>query len=106
MQERDFNMPIHKSLTRPQLIMGCDREVYLTLVLITGILIGPVGLFDNRIFPAIVGVVFWLCGTFGLSQMAKYDPHARHTFIRSFKYKPFYPATDYVYEEEPPRMRW
>lgn len=86
--------------------MGCDRELYLTLVLFITILIGPVGLFDGRILPAVLGIVFWLCGTFGLSQMAKFDPHARHVFLRALRYKDFYPATDYIYEEEPPRARW
>lgn len=103
---QDYNAPIHKSLARPQMIMGCDRELYLTLVLFTGILVGPTGLFDGRFIPAVLGVVFWLAGTFGLSQMAKNDAHARHVFLRALRYKDFYPATDYTYEEEPPRVRW
>lgn len=106
MQEFNFNAPIHKSLTRPQMIMGCDRELYLTLVLFSTILIGPTGLFDGRFAPAILGVIFWLCGTFGLSQMAKNDSHARQVFLRALRYKEFYPATGYTYEEEPPLARW
>lgn len=103
---QDYSVPVHKSLTRPQMIVGCDRELYLSLLLFVAILIGPAGLFDGRFFTAFIGAVIWVLGTFGLAQMAKKDPHARQTYLRSLRYRSFYPATEYVYEAEPERRRW
>lgn len=102
---RDYSIPIHHSLTRPQLLLGCDRELYLALVMTCGLLAGPAGIMKSHPPGIICGLLLWLTGQIGLSQMAKRDPMQRQVFIRSLNYKDFYPAVSPIPDKTKPEYR-
>lgn len=99
--------PIHHSLVRPQLLMGCDRELYLSIVLCSVILIFPAGFLSGNFFAVVVGALIWVIGLVGLAAMAKADPYMRHVFVRSLTYRSYYLATDRASDPAPPQWkRW
>lgn len=98
--------PIHHSLVRPNLIMGCERELYLLTVMTSGMLIGPSGIFLANWGTAIFGVLLWTGGTIGLAAMAKKDPLLSKIYRRSIHYRKRYSAKSYVDEAPPRYLRW
>lgn len=106
MERPNFSVPIHQSLTRPQMMMGCDRELYILLIFFSVIFIGPIGLMKKHYFMVIIGVILWLFGTFTLRHMAKLDPRMKVLFSRSLRYDTEYTATGYVDEVVPKYKRW
>jgi type IV secretion system protein TrbD len=81
--------PIHRALSRPNLIFGADRELVLLTGLICAILIFVV------ITPsaAVLGSVVWTTIVAGLRRMAKSDPLMRRVYLRHIRYRPVYQAT-------------
>lgn len=79
---------IHKSMHRPNLWLGADRELGMTTALFSFILIVA----DQTIISAVIGVVFWIVGMWALRRMAKADPHLRHVYMRYLGYRKFMPA--------------
>ena len=67
-------IPVRKSLTRPQLICGCDRVLFLLLMLFCIALIFPGGLGSGNYVNVLIGIVFFLVGVQILAVIAKYDP--------------------------------
>jgi len=84
----DISAPIHRSLIRPQLLLGGERELVLMLAVIAGIFI--LMLFSWWAF--FTGLALWVVGIFFLVRAAKHDPVLSTTFIRHLAYRRFYPA--------------
>lgn len=85
--------PIHRALSRPNLILGADRELVLLTGLISVILIFVV------ITPAavILGCAAWIMILATLRRMAKADPLMRRVYLRHVRYRPTYGATARAY---------
>lgn len=99
--------PIHHSLTRPNMIMGCDRELYLCMIVICALFLGPGGIMKGSIPAIIMGVLLWIVGQRALAAMGKKDARLRHAYIRSLKYKNYYPASSRIdAKEEIEYGRW
>jgi type IV secretory pathway TrbD component len=96
MDESLRSVTIHRSLVRPQLIMGCERFLFLMLCMVVTLLAGPggfmVGNFKNIVFAFIV----FLVGRSFLTYMAKNDPCMTDVFRRSILYRAEYPARSTV----------
>jgi type IV secretion system protein VirB3 len=80
---------IHRALSRPNLLLGADRELVLLTGLIAVILIFVV----LTVYSAIVGAVVWIAIVGALRMMAKADPEMRQVYLRHISYKPYYRAT-------------
>ena len=80
---------IHRALSRPNLLMGADRE----LVLVTGL--GSVILIFVVLtwYAALFGIAIWLVAVAALRMMAKSDPLMRKVYVRHIRYKSQYRAT-------------
>jgi len=80
---------IHRALSRPNLLMGADRELVLVTGLATVILIFVVLTW----YSALIGVSVWI-GVVGLLRMmAKADPLMRRVYVRHIRYRPEYRPT-------------
>ncbi len=80
---------IHRALSRPNLLMGADRE----LVLITGLAAIILIFVVLTVFSALFGIAVWIVVVAALRMMAKSDPMMRRIYIRHISYKPTYRAT-------------
>lgn len=80
---------IHRALSRPNLLMGADRE----LVLITGLAAVILIFVVLTVYSAIFGVAVWVVIVGLLRMMAKSDPFMRQVYIRHISYRPTYKAT-------------
>lgn len=80
---------IHRALSRPNLLMGADRE----LVLITGLAAVILIFVVLTAYSALFGVSVWFVIVGLLRMMAKADPHMRQVYVRHISYKPYYKAT-------------
>jgi len=86
--EAPREVTIYQSANRPNLLMGCDRELVLMVVLLCAALIFSVA----TLWGVVVGVCAWVAGVALLSRMAKVDPLLRQVYLRHVKYGGFYPA--------------
>jgi type IV secretory pathway TrbD component len=85
-------VPVHRSLTRQQLLAGCDRELFLMLAMLSGLLLMS-GVFRMYWRNVILGVALWMAGTPILAKLAVYDAHFRGVIFRSLRYRQaFLPA--------------
>ena len=92
MEEHLRIIPIHRSLVRPQLIMGCERFLFLMLCMVVTLLAGPGGLMSgNFLNMGIAGAIFFI-GRALLAYMAKADAQMSDVFRRSVQYRREYPA--------------
>lgn len=80
---------VHRALSRPNLLMGADRELVLLTALAAVILIFVVLTW----YAALFGIAIWLIAVAALRMMAKADPLMRRVYIRHISYKAFYRAT-------------
>lgn len=80
---------IHRALSRPNLLMGADRELVLATGLVATILIFVV----LTVYSAFVGVIVWTSIVGVLRRMAKIDPLMRRIYIRHVSYRACYLAT-------------
>ena len=80
---------IHRALSRPNLLMGADRELVLIAGLASIILIFVV----LTVASALFGIAVWIVVVAALRIMAKADPMMRRVYIRHISYKPTYRAT-------------
>jgi type IV secretion system protein VirB3 len=80
---------IHRALSRPNLLLGADRE----LVLLTGLAAIILIFVVLTWFSALMGLAVWV-GIVGiLRMMAKADPMMRHVYLRHIRYRPHYRPT-------------
>ena len=80
---------IHRALSRPNHLMGADRELVLLTGLVTAILIFVVLTW----FSALFGVAIWIVVIGALRMMAKADPMMRQVYVRHIGYRPSYRPT-------------
>jgi len=107
MDESPRSVPIHRSLVRPQLIMGCERFLFLMLCMIATLLAGPGGLMVGNFKNVIAAFIVFLIGRALLSYLAKLDPYMSHVFRRSVLYRAEYPACSTVgYEKQSKPKNW
>lgn len=81
-------VPLYRSLTRPQLLMGAERE----LVLVTGMLAAILVFAAQTLAAVCLGSAVWLVGLYLLRRMAKADPEMSRVYIRHIRYRPYYGA--------------
>jgi len=79
---------IRRSLLRPMLVLGGERELVFSSGMLAAILIFSLG----NIYTGIAGVVFWGACLAVFQRMAKYDPQLTKVYIRHVNKKLFYPA--------------
>jgi type IV secretion system protein TrbD len=80
---------IHRALSRPNHLMGADRELVLLTGLATVILIFVVLTW----FSALFGIAIWIVVIGALRMMAKADPMMRQVYVRHVGYRPSYRPT-------------
>ena len=80
---------VHRALSRPNLLMGADRELVLLTALAAIILIFVVLTW----YAALFGMAIWVIAVAALRMMAKVDPLMRRVYVRHISYKAFYRAT-------------
>lgn len=81
--------PIHRALSRPNLIFGADRE----LVLITGLVCVILIFVVITPYSAALGCLAWTMIVAALRRMAKSDPIMRRVYLRHIRYRPVYRPT-------------
>ena len=81
--------PIHRALSRPNHLMGTDRELVLLTGLATVILIFVVLTWYSVLF----GIVIWITVVGALRLMAKADPMMRQVYLRHIRYQQTYRPT-------------
>jgi len=86
--ERAREILIHQSCNRPNLLLGCDRELVLFSALLSAMLIFALVTW----WGVATGILLWLVAVAVLSRMGKADPMLRQVYVRHVKYRPFYPA--------------
>ncbi len=80
---------IHRALSRPNLLLGGDRE----LVLLTGLAAIILIFVVLTVYSAVIGILVWTVVVAALRAMAKADPLMRRVYIRHVAFRPFYRAT-------------
>ena len=80
---------IHRALSRPNLLMGADRE----LVLLTGLAAIILIFVVLTWFSALFGIAIWICVVAALRMMAKADPLMRKVYLRHIGYRQSYRPT-------------
>ena len=80
---------IHRALSRPNLLMGADRE----LVLITGLAAVILIFVVLTVYSAVSGVAIWIFVVGLLRAMAKSDPLMRRVYLRHIGYRAHYRPT-------------
>ena len=107
MNEPLRSVPIHRSLTRPQLIMGCERFLFLMLCMIVTLIGGPGGIMVGNFKNMFAAIPVFLVGRALLAYMAKLDPHMSDVFRRSVLYLAEYSACSTVgYSKKRKPKRW
>jgi type IV secretion system protein VirB3 len=93
----------HASVIRPHVANGADRQLAIA-VSVAWIMVAY-SLFS--IVGAVVCFVAWKISILGLQRMAKADPLMRQVYLRSLKYRGYYPAKSGMYAKRlVPRERW
>ena len=79
--------PIYRAMSRPNLFMGCDRELVMSAILmcaVMGITLDPVAM-TMSFLVAIISIYL-------LRKMGKSDPEMQQIYRRHIKHQDFYPA--------------
>ena len=82
---------INQSMTRPILIMGCERNLFTAASLFCAYIGFNLGLSRGKIVVLLAAVLSWFAVSFGLRLMGKADPYMNAVFQRATMYsdKPF-----------------
>lgn len=80
---------IHRALSRPNLLMGADRE----LVLVTGLAAVILIFVVLTWYAALLGLAIWSVVVAMLRMMAKSDPLMRQVYVRHIRYRHDYRPT-------------
>ena len=92
-EERLRVATVRRSLTRPQFIFGCDRTLFLLLLLACMALGLPGGLASGNFVNFFIAVLIFFIGLQVLRAMGKKDPLAMRIFQRAVKYQDSYVAS-------------
>ena len=107
MDEQLRIIPIHRSLVRPQLLMGCERFLILMLCMVVTLLAGPGGIMSGNYFNMLLAGALFFGGRALLAHMAKIDPNMSDVFRRNVRYLSEYPALNTVgFRQTPNPKRW
>lgn len=107
MEEQLRIIPVHRSLVRSQLIMGCERFLFLMLCMVVTLLAGPGGLMTGNFINMFAAVGLFFAGRGVLAHMAKLDASMSDVFRRSALYRAEYPAISTVrFNNTPKARRW
>lgn len=79
---------IHPSVQRPRLILGGDRELVISLGLVSAILVFALVTW----WSVVLGIALWLGGVALLARMGKEDHLMRQVYARHVRYQAFYRA--------------
>ncbi|MDR1966039.1 MAG: VirB3 family type IV secretion system protein [Synergistaceae bacterium] len=114
-EEKARRLSINQSMTKPLLILGCDRSLFMASALFCGYVGFNIGLMRGKISIVFLAAALWGVIYFGLRLLGKADPMMLEVFRRSSHYSdgPFHtqffmPAHSSV-EDEPPafmQKRW
>ena len=80
---------IHRALSRPNHLMGADRE----LVLLTGLAAVILMFVVLTWYSVLLGLAIWIAVVGILRIMAKVDPMMRQVYLRHIGYRPSYRPT-------------
>lgn len=80
---------IHRALSRPNHLMGADRE----LVLVTGLATVILMFVVLTWYSVLTGLVIWIAVVGALRAMAKADPMMRQVYLRHIRYQHSYRPT-------------
>ncbi|TYR37159.1 conjugal transfer protein TrbD [Mesorhizobium microcysteis] len=80
---------IHRALSRPNLLLGADRELLMLTGLATVILVFVVLTW----FSVLLGSALWVVVVAALRMMAKSDPLMRRVYLRHIRYRALYRPT-------------
>lgn len=80
--------PFYRALHRPNLFLGGERELVMTM----GILCAGLIISSQNWVASIVGVLIWLVCLGFFRLMAKADPYMSRIYLRHMKYQAYYPA--------------
>ena len=80
-------VPIHRALNRPNLLLGCDRE----MIMFAGLVSGTMIIYILEWKSAVAGVFLWFISLWVLRRMAKTDPYLRQVYLRNKGYRSHYP---------------
>lgn len=80
---------IHRSLNRPHLLLGAERNLVLLVGVVTAIVV-----FSGNIsvVTILLGVVFWSVSFWALVRMAKADSQMSQVYQRHIRYRAYYAA--------------
>lgn len=92
--------PYHRALYRPHLLFGADR-VLVILCAGTAMLVIATGMSGPAV---IIGLALWFASVAFLRSMAKADPRMREVYLRSLRYRGFYPPRSRPYRTDPATM--
>ncbi|QPC88934.1 conjugal transfer protein TrbD (plasmid) [Mesorhizobium sp. NBSH29] len=81
---------IHRALSRPNLLLGADRELVVLLTGLAAIILIFVVLTP---YSALFGIAIWIVVVAALRMMAKADPMMRRVYARHIGYRPYYRAS-------------
>jgi type IV secretion system protein TrbD len=87
--ERAREVMIHQSANRPNLLLGCDREMVLFAGLMSAILVFALA----NWWGVLIGVSLWIASVAVLSRVGKSDPLMRKVYLRHVRYQSHYPAS-------------
>ncbi|MCL7423239.1 MAG: conjugal transfer protein TrbD [Methylobacter sp.] len=88
-------IPIRRAGNRDNLFMGGDRE----LVMFSGLIAGALIFSAQELRATAFGVCLWFGALFVFRLMAKSDPKLRHVYLRSRRYKQYYPPRSTPFRE-------
>ncbi|MDR3280253.1 MAG: VirB3 family type IV secretion system protein [Synergistaceae bacterium] len=82
---------INQSMTRPILVMGCERNLFFAAALMCGYIGFNLGLARGKFLVLLAAAAAWAAVSFGLRMMGKADPYMSAVFQRATAYssKPF-----------------
>lgn len=78
--------PFHQSLIRPNLLLGCDRELFILLTAAASILV----VLSQNWTAAVTGILLFIFTLALLQKIAKADPLMRTVYLRHRLYRPYY----------------
>ena len=83
----------HQSLIRPNLILGCDRDLFFMFALAAFILV----VISQNWTAFFVGLFIWFSSLAMLQRMARADPLMRPVYLRHRRYHAYYPPRSTPY---------
>jgi type IV secretory pathway TrbD component len=88
-------IPIRRAGNRDNLFMGGDRE----LVMFCGLVAAALIFSAQEMRATVFGVSLWFGALFVFRLMAKADPKLRYVYLRSRRYKRYYPPRSTPFRE-------